>query len=76
MGGKRKEGRRVARYAALVLGGGCLSRAWLLEKQSEKRKEGGEPPPRRWAKVAKSQKRRGREEYLPSPSPPTRVREK
>lgn len=38
MGGKRKEGRRVARYAALVMGGGCLSRAWLLEKQSEKRK--------------------------------------
>lgn len=31
---------------------------------------------RRWAKVAKSQKGRGREEHLPSPSPPTRVREK
>ena len=75
-GWEEKGRRRGARYAALVLGGGCLSRAWLLEKQSEKRKEGSEPPPRRWAKVAKSQKGRGREEHLPSPSPPTRVREK
>lgn len=61
----------MAWYAALLVpGGGCLSRAWLLEKQRERRKEGGEPPPRSWAKVAKSQKGRGREEHLPSPAPP------
>lgn len=72
MGGRRKEGRRAARYAALLIpGGGCPSGAWLPGKQSKLRKEGFEQPSRSWAKVAKSQKVRGRKEHLASLSAPS-----
>lgn len=71
VGRERKGGGRPGFGLAAfpVPGGGCLSRAWLPEKQRQRRKEGGKPRPRGWAKVVTSQRGRGGEEHLSPPAP-------